>query len=162
MLARSFGIIVGYILACLAFAIVLVVFVFTPVEMVTLPSHEAASRLSMAGLQAMLSATQIAIIAAPLALVAALFAEWRVIREWLYYAVVALLVAVAGFLAQYASELQGQPTIVNTYALTAFLCGGFVAGMVYWLVAGRHAGGSRAAPSDAPVAPTSPPDAEKA
>ena len=74
-----------------------------------------------------------------------------------------LMVAVVGFLAQYVSELQGQPTIVNNYAMAAFLCGGFVAGMVYWLVVGRTAGRSRPHLKDAPASPpTSTPDPEKA
>ncbi len=159
MLARSFGILIGYALACLAFAVVIVAFVFTPAEMASLPSDVAGNRLTMAGQHVLLSATQVAIIAAPLALVAALISEWRGIREWLYFAAVALLIAVVGFLAQYVSELQGQPSIVNNYALAAFLCGGFAAGIVYWLVAGRTAGRSRSTPSDAPAAT---PDPEQA
>jgi hypothetical protein len=147
MLARGFGVLVGYILACVAFAVVIVAFVFTPAELVSMPTDAAASRLSMAGAHVLLSATQVGIIAAPLALVAALVAEWRGIRGWQYYALVAIAVAVAGFLAQYVSELQGQPTIVNSYALTAFLSGGVAAGTVYWLVAGRKAGTTRVRPA---------------
>ena len=163
MLARSFGILIGYVLACVAFSIVIVAFVFTPTEMASLPSDVAANRLAIAGEHVLLSATQVAIIAAPLALIATLIAERRGIREWLYYAVVALMVAVVGFLAQYVSELQGQPTIVNNYAMVAFLCGGFVAGTVYWLVAGRSAGGTRATSNGAPVTPpATTPDPEKA
>jgi hypothetical protein len=160
MLARIFGILVGYVLACVAFAVVIVAFVFTPAEIVTLPSDAAADRLAIAGNHVLLSATQVAFIAAPLALIAALIAEWRGIREWLYFAAVGLMISVVGFLAQYVSELQGQPSIVNNYAMAAFLCGGFVAGIVYWLVVGRTAGGKRM-PSDGPV-PSSSPDPEKA
>ena len=159
MLARSFGIFIGYVLACVAFSVVIVAFVFTPAEMAALPSDAAADRLSMAVQQALLSATQVAFIASPLALIAALIAEWRGIREWLYFAAVALLIAVVGFLAQYVSELQGQPTIFNNYALVAFLCGGFVAGTVYWLVAGRTAGVKRVASSGVPVATPDPENA---
>jgi hypothetical protein len=162
LLARSFGILFGYILACVAFAIVIVSFVFTPAELVSLPSNVATDRLSMAGTHVLLSATQVAIIAAPLAIVAVLIAEWRGIRKWPYYAAVALMVAVVGFLAQYVSELQGQPTIVNNYALVAFLCGGLVAGVVYWLVVGRTAGGKRAASIEETSPPDSTPDPEKA
>jgi hypothetical protein len=163
MLARVFGILIGYLLACVAFSVVIVAFVFTPAEMVALPSDVAANRLTMAGHHVLQSATQVGVIAAPLALVGVLIAEWRGIREWLYFAAVALSIAVVGFLAQYVSELQGQPTIVNNYALAAFLCGGFVAGMVYWLVVGRTAGGRRMPPSDvSDTPPTSTPDPEKA
>lgn len=159
MLGRSFGIVVGYILACLAFAVVIVSFVFTPAELASLPSGDAAERLSMAGAHALLSASQVAWYALLPALVAASIAEWRGIRGWPYYAIVAIAVAVVGFLAQYASELQGQPTIVNAYALTAFLVGGLAAGIIYWLIAGRKAGRQRAAPAEG-QAPT--PQAEKA
>jgi hypothetical protein len=159
MLARGFGILIGYVLACVAFSMVIVAFVFTPAEIVALPPDAAASRLAMAGQHALLSATQVMIIASPLALIAALIAEWRGIREWLYFAAVGLSIAVVGFLAQYVSELQGQPTIVNNYAMTAFLCGGFVAGMVYWLIVGRTSGRLRPPPTDAPA---SAPDPENA
>jgi hypothetical protein len=80
-----------------------------------------------------------------MALVAVAMAEWRGIDDWLYYTPVALLIAGVGFLAQYVSELQGAPTIINNYAFTAFMTGGFTAGLVYWLVAGRHAAARRRA-----------------
>jgi hypothetical protein len=93
----------------------------------------------MASFQLFASSVQVVIFAAPMALVAVTMAEWRGIVDWLYYALVALLIAGVGFLAQYVSELQGAPTIVNNYAFTAFMTGGFVAGLVYWLLTGRHA-----------------------
>jgi hypothetical protein len=40
-------------------------------------------------------------------------------------------------------EVEGQPTIVNDYALRAFLTVGFFGGLAYWLAAGRRAGGRR-------------------
>lgn len=163
MLVRGFGMLIGYVLACVAFSMVIVAFVFTPAEIAALPSDAAANRVSSAGEHVLLSATQVVIIAAPLAFIAALIAEWRGIREWLYFAAVGLSIAVVGFLAQYVSELQGQPTIVNNYAMAAFLCGGFVAGTVYWLVVGRTAGRSRPPSTDTPAsAPASTPDPEKA
>jgi hypothetical protein len=163
MLARGFGMLIGYVLACLAFSVVIVAFVFTPAEIAGLPSDAAANRLATAGEHVLLSATQVVMIAAPLALIAALIAEWRAIRGWLYFAAVGLSIAVLGFLAQYWSELQGQPTIVNTYAVAAFLCGGVVAGTVYWLVVGRTAGRSRPPLTDTSAsAPASTPDPEKA
>jgi len=148
MLISIGRILAGYVLACVAFGVVLAAFVFTPAEIVA--SEAAAGRLSMAGTQALLSATQVAIFAAPLAVVAAIVAEWCRISAWLYYAVVGIVIAILGFLAQYASELQGQPTIVNNYALTAFLTGGLVSGLVYWIVAGRRAA-SRGAIVPAPA-----------
>jgi len=145
MLLRVVSILIGFLLACTAFSLVLVAFVFTPAEFATLPDGEGGGRISMAGFQLLASAIQVVIFAAPLALVAIAMAEWRAIDEWIYYALVALLIAGVGFLAQYVSELQGAPTIVNNYAFTAFMTGGFVAGLVYWLVAGRSAGERRRA-----------------
>ena len=144
MLLRVLSTIGAYVLACIAFAVVLVAFVFTPAELASLPAG-VGGRISMAGFQVLASSIQVVIFAAPMALVATAMAEWRGIDEWFYYAVVGLLIAIVGFLAQYVSELQGAPTIVNNYAFTAFLTGGFAAGIVYWLVAGRHAAARRRA-----------------
>jgi hypothetical protein len=57
--------------------------------------------------------------------------------------VVGLLIAVGGFFAVSFFEVEGQPTIVNNYALWAFLTVGVFGGLAYWLVAGRRAGGRR-------------------
>ena len=146
MLLRVLSILAGYVAACIAFALVLVAFVCTPTE---LASAEP-GRFSMAGFQLVASSVQVIIFAAPLAIVATAIAEWRGVHDWIFYAMVAILIAGVGFLAQYVSELQGAPTIVNNYAFTAFMTGGFVAGMVYWLIAGRSAAERlRAAESDA-------------
>ena len=51
----------------------------------------------------------------------------------------------SGVKAQFESEVTGQPTILNAYALTAFITAGFVAGLAYWLIAGRKAGSGRVA-----------------
>jgi hypothetical protein len=87
----------------------------------------------------LLTATHFAVFSSPFALVTAAFGEWQSIRSWLYYAVAGIGIAMAGFLAQYSSE-GGGPTILNAYAIKAFLSPGFIAGFVYWIVAGRHAG----------------------
>lgn len=148
MLLRVLWVLAGYVLACLAFALVLVAFVFTPAELAN--AGAGSGRFSMAGFQLLASFIQVLIFAAPLTLCAAAMAEWRGIDEWIYYALVGLLIAGVGFLAQYVSELQGAPTIVNNYAFTAFMTGGFVAGIVYWLIAGRNAAvRRRAAESEA-------------
>lgn len=136
MLLRVLLVLAGYLLACVAFALALVAFVFTPAELASAD----AGRFSMAGFQLLASSIQVIIFAALPALIVSAIAEWRAIDDWIYYALAAMLIAGVGFLAQYASELQGAPTIVNTYALTAFMTGGFVAGVVYWLITGRGAG----------------------
>lgn len=155
MLLRVLLILGGYVAACVAFAFVLVAFVFTPAEFSG--ADAGSGRLSMAGFQLLASSIQVLIFAAPLALVATAMAEWRGIGDWIFYALVGLMIAGVGFLAQYVSELQGAPTIVNNYALTAFMTGGFVAGLVYWLVAGRTADERRrAAELEAANAPSRP------
>jgi drug/metabolite transporter (DMT)-like permease len=151
----------GFAAACLAAGLTLVLFIFTPPELIG-PQSE---RLSEAGLLALAAATQIATFAALLALIGAGFGEWHRIGSWMYYVLVAVVIAAIGFLAQYWGEAQGQASIVNNYAATAFLLTGFVGGVVYWLFAGRFArGGDRrpevvppAAPKAAPVPEASPP-----
>ncbi len=148
MLLRVLCVLAGYVAACVAFALVIVAFVFTPAEMMS----GDAERFSMAGFQLLASSIQVIIFAAPLALVATAIAAWRGARDWIFYTLAAMLIAGIGFLAQYASELQGAPTIVNNYALAAFMTGGFVAGIVYWLIAGRSAGGRSDAAGDSAAA----------
>jgi hypothetical protein len=76
------------------------------------------------------------------ALVAVVIAEWLGKRDWIYYANTGILIAVLGFLAQWASEPTGQnwSVISSSYPLVAFLATGFVGGFVYWMWAGRFAG----------------------
>lgn len=148
----------GFILACLIAALAQVLFVITPDELVTLPAEALTTRTGQVGILALVAATHFAIFAAPFALVVAAFAEWQAIRGWAFYVLAGLAIALAGFLAQYTSEVQGQATIVNNYALRAFLTTGFVGGLVYWLVAGRGAGGPMAT---ADVAETRPAEAKE-
>lgn len=131
----------GFVLACLAAALAQVLFVITPDELATLPTDALTMRSGQVGILALVSATHFAIFAAPFALVVAAFAEWQAIRGWAFYLLVGLAIALAGFIAQYTSEIEGQATIVNNYALRAFLTTGIVGGLVYWLIAGRGAGG---------------------
>ena len=80
----------------------------------------------------------IALFAAPFALIGLGVAESRRIRDWTYYALFAIGVAVIGFLAKYGVEPDGAArTILNNFAVMAFLTAGLVAGLVYWLVSGR-------------------------
>jgi drug/metabolite transporter (DMT)-like permease len=137
MIGRILRMIFGFALACLAAGLTLVLFIFTPPELIG-PQSE---RLSEAGLLTLAAATQIAMFAALLALIGAGFGEWQRIGSWMYYVLVAIVIAAIGFLAQYWGEAQAQASIVNNYAVSAFLLTGFVAGLVYWLFAGRFARG---------------------
>jgi drug/metabolite transporter (DMT)-like permease len=131
-------VIVGFALACLAAGLTIVLFVYTPLELAT---ELASERVSEATLLALAAATHSAVFAAPFALIGASFGEWQRIGSWLYYALVGIAIAAVGFLAQFWTEAEGEVSIVNSYAVTAFIVTGFVAGLVYWLCSGRNASG---------------------
>ena len=156
MLAKLLRILIGFAAACLAAGLAMVLFVFTPSEMAGLPPDVAGDRLGKTFELAGAVAVQAALFSAPFALVAAAMGEAMRNRDWTYYVIAGLIIAGLGFFAQHSTEQTGQPSIVNNYALTAFLTSGFVAGMVYWLFSGRSAGGrSRAANTAPPVGPGS-------
>jgi hypothetical protein len=138
MIGRVIRVFVGYALACLAAGATVVLFVYTPIELMDLDSQ----RISEAGLMALFAATHSAKFAWPFALIGAVLGEWRRIGSWLYYVLAAALIAAIGFAAQFWSEAAGEATIVNRYAVTAFVLTGLVAGTVYWLAAGRSAADS--------------------
>jgi hypothetical protein len=143
MIGRFIRVIFGFALASLAAGLTVVLFVYTPAEISDLPSD----RLTEVGFMALAAATHSAVFAAPFAVIGAVFGEWQRIGSWMYYVLVAVAIAAVGFLAQFWTEATGEATIVNSYAVTAFLLTGFVAGTVYWLFAGRFAG-RRGAESD--------------
>lgn len=153
MIGSILRVLIGFVLACIAAGIVQVLFVMPPTELVALPEDKLMDQLESVGILSLAAGTQSAVFSAPFALVGALIGEWQRLRGWLYYALVGMLIAGAGFLAQSVSETTGQPTIVNAYALAAFLAAGLVAGIVYWLLAGRRAGGAGVDMTDAPTGP---------
>jgi hypothetical protein len=138
MLLAALRVLLGFAAACLAAGLVQVAFVITPADLAGLEPAAMAERLRGAGMLWLLAATQSAVFSAPFALVAAALAEWQGIRSWIYSAVGGIGIAMAGFLTLLAGESGGQ-TVVNGYALAAFLATGLVAGLVYWAVAGRKA-----------------------
>ncbi len=133
----------GFIVACLVAGAATAAFVITPADIATLPAELRPGRLGSAGTLSLLAATHSAIFSFPFAFIAIAIAEWRCIRSWIYYALVGILIAFGGFGAEYLNEVGGQPTIINAYAIRAFLAVGFLGGLAYWLVAGRRAGGGR-------------------
>jgi hypothetical protein len=141
MIGALFRILFGFAVACLVAGVATVAFVITPLDIATLPADLRPERLGSAGTLSLLAATHSAIFSFPFALLALIIAERRCIRSWIYYAIVGILIAFAGFGAEYLNEVGGQPSIVNTYAARAFLAVGFLGGIAYWLVAGRRAGG---------------------
>lgn len=135
---RVLLVVFAFLVACLIAGATQVGFVITPLELSGLSGQALADRFSTFGLLSLASGIQTAIFSAPLALLAIAVAEWRRVHAWTYYVLVAMVIAGAGFVAQYVSEQQGQPTIVNNYAFTAFMVSGFLAGLAYWLIAGRR------------------------
>ncbi len=139
MILRAVCVILGFLIACLAAATALILFVYTPAEFVSLPADLRNARLSEAGQFILAVVPHVILFSAVFALFASAFAEVRGIRSWTYYALVGVGIAIAGFLIQHLSEGPGQPSILQNYALLAFLTAGAVGGLVYWYVCGRYA-----------------------
>jgi hypothetical protein len=135
---RVIRVLFGFALACLAAAAALVLFVYTPAELASLPSGMGADRVTQAGLFALVVSPHVAMFAALPALVGVIIGERRGISGWGYYALVGIAIAVLGFLTQHVTETPGQTTILHNYALTAFLTAGLAGGFVYWLFSGRY------------------------
>ena len=133
----------GFVVACLVAGLVTVAFVVTPADIAGLPADAQPERLGNAGVLSLLAATHSAIFAFPFAIIAIGIAEMSVIRSRLYYAFVGVGIALGGLAAEYANEVGGQPSILNGYALAAYVAVGLAGGLAYWLVAGRRAGGKR-------------------
>lgn len=77
------------------------------------------------------------------ALVLILYAEWRALRDWLYYALCGVGTALVGALVFWWPGGRETPDAASL----AMLCAaGAVAGIAYWLVAGRSAGVTRKEP----------------
>lgn len=134
----------GFILACFAAGLVQVLFVETPKELMALPASQAAAQARGTLELTLLTATHFAIFSAAFALIAAGIAEWLNLRGPGYWLAAGMGIALLGFTAQYASEISGQPSILNNYALQAYLTAGFFGGLVYWLVSGVRSGAGRA------------------
>ena len=143
MVSGLLRVIFGFGLACLVAGAATAAFVITPADIATLPAELRTERLESAGTLSLLAATHSAIFAFPFALVAIVIGEWWCVRSWIYYTIAGILIALAGFGAEYLNEVSGQPTIVNDYAVRAFLIVGVLSGLAYWLVSGRYAGGGR-------------------
>jgi MFS family permease len=160
-------VLIGFVVACLAGALTTLLFVHTPEDvfgwLTALPAEERSERFAVFGLLWLAAATQSAIFSVVFAFIAVAVGEWRAVRAWTYYAIVGIVIAVLGFAAQWLTEPTGQNwSVINShYPLVAFLTTGFVAGFVYWMVAGRHAGGSVPAVSEAPKAAPKEPVADK-
>ena len=130
----------GFALACLAAGLVTVLFVTTPIEVLTEPFDRLPKTVGDTFDLALLAATHLAIFASLFVVIIALLSEIFSIRSPAFYLSAGIAIAMLGFTAQYASEVAGQPTILNNYAIKAFLTIGFFGGFFYWLAAGQFAG----------------------
>ena len=139
MIRALFRVLAGLLFASLVAGLVTVAFVITPAELAT-SGPEFSARLASFGMLALLAATHSAIFAAPFGLIAAVIGEWQSLRSPMYYVTVGVLIAMAGFAAQYSSETGAAATIANNYAFKAFLTAGFCGGLGYWMLSGRSAG----------------------
>ena len=95
-----FRVLLGYLVACFAAALTTVLFAWTPADLANMQGDLANDKLALS----MPVATQIAIFAAPFALLAIALGEWQRWRDWAYYAAAGIAIALFGYLAQYQSE----------------------------------------------------------
>lgn len=153
MLRALARVLLGFAAACLAAGVTQVAFVTSLAELRAAGSELTAGRFAPTIMLVLLTATHSAIFAAPFAFIAAAIGEWLSVRSWIFYALAGVVVALGGFFALYTSEVAGEPTIFNDYALKAYLTTGFCGGFVYWLFSGRNAG--------APLAPRPPAATDK-
>lgn len=128
-------VIIGFVLSCLTAGAVQVLFAVTPSEL----ADAGWEYWNQGGVWVLESATIFAVFALPFAAVSALISEWFGIRSFAYHGFIGIAIAIAGFGLITTGEAEGVPTIVNSYAMAAFLTTGLVAGFTYWLFAGRFA-----------------------
>ncbi len=135
-------ILIGLTLACLAAAVVKVSHVITPAELASLSGDALGARLVRFGELVLLTATQQALFIVPLALIAIAVAETNRLRGWFTYALLGAAIAGAGWYLQYTGEGELR-TVANPYAAQAYAIEGMIAGLIYWVSAGRFAGWRR-------------------
>ena len=95
---RVIRVLFGFALACLAAAVTLVLFVYTPAELASMPSGMGADRVTEAGLFALVVTPHVAAFAALPALIGVIIAERRGISSLGYYAILGIVIAALGFL----------------------------------------------------------------
>ena len=130
----------GFVLASIAAGLVTMLFVNTPSEVLAQPVSRLPRTAGETFELALLTATHVAIFALIFALIVAALGELFSLRGLSFYLGSGVVIALLGFVAQYSSEVPGEPTILNNYALKTFLTTGFFAGFVYWLASGQFAG----------------------
>lgn len=141
-MGRFFRVLIGFAAACLAAAYTKLLFATTPAELAAMNPDLAADRLTDIADKGWKFAILFGLFSLPFAIVALAIGEWRSLRSWTYYALVALGIALVGFVAQWQSQAPNAAyDVARNYAFTAYLMTGFMAGLTYWLFSGRLAGG---------------------
>jgi len=138
LLAVAVGVL-AFSLACLVAGFTQVAFAISLPEASAFFARDWIERVGPTAALVLFSTALSALFSAPFALVGVLFAWWRGIGGALYYALVGMAIAAGGFVALRAAELPGEPTIINPYALIAYLASGLLAGLTYGALAGRRA-----------------------
>ena len=156
MLAFLWGllrVVIGFVLACLAAGAVQVLFAVTPAELI----DAGTDYWSQGGLWVLESATILGIFALPFVIPSIILSEWLGVRSFAYHGFIGIAIAIGGFGAITMGESPDAPSIINSYAMAAFLTTGLVGGFVYWLFAGRFARRSRTEQAPSPTVATTPP-----
>ena len=138
MIGTLARVLTGFVVACLVAGLVQVLYLSSTYGLASSPDSTFPGSLVIE--RVLLVATHSAIFAAAFALIATGVAEWMGYRSLPYYLIAGAVIAMLGFIAQFSSE-QGGPTILNNYALQAYVTSGFFAGLAYWLMSGHRAGG---------------------
>ncbi len=136
MFSTIFRVLFGFILACFAAGLTTVLFALGTPDISSGDPDRITKMLELVAL----TATHSAVFAAPFALLSVAVSEWQAVRSWFYHAITGLAIATAGFAAQYFSETPGTASVANQYPLMAYAVTGLIAGLVYWIFAGRRAG----------------------
>ncbi len=134
-------ILLGMLVACLVAGAVQVIFALTPSELAAAGPNP----WQIAFVQIVQTAAAVALIGVPFVFLSGVFCEVMAVRAFVYHAIVGILIALAGFAVLWTGQAPDEPTLANSYAIATFITTGFLAGIAYWLVAGRFAGGKRGA-----------------
>ncbi len=129
---------VAFAFACLIAGLVIVLFVNTPAELMTLPLAQRLQSLESTGILILAAATHSAIFAAPFALIAILLGAILKNSSIFFYSLAGLAISLFGFAALHLGTTTQATTILNLYAGSAYALSGLVGGYVYWLLAGRY------------------------
>jgi hypothetical protein len=141
MFGRVLRVICGFFLACFAAGLTLSLFAFPPAAMKTAVEGSSDAIVELC-LFALAVTQYCALFAAPFALLGVIFAERQGIRSWTGHVIAGMVIAGFAMLTRYASEAASAPSIINTYAVAAFLAAGIASATTYWILAGRFATGA--------------------